>query len=85
MKTMKDISPEDRPREKIARKGASALSDTELIEAIIGRGTKNKDVRALAKEICGLVQKHRERIRYDDLAAIEGIGPSKGIPDHGMF
>jgi len=77
MKTMKDISPDDRPREKIAKKGASVLSDTELIEAIIGRGTKNKDVRMLAKEIYGLIQKHREKIRYDDLAAIEGIGPSK--------
>jgi DNA repair protein RadC len=77
MKTMKDISPEDRPREKIAKKGASALSDTELIEAIIGRGTKNKNVRVLAREICGLVQKHHEKIRYDELAAIEGIGPSK--------
>jgi DNA repair protein RadC len=77
MKTMKDIAPDDRPREKIAKKGASVLSDTELIEAIIGRGTKNKDVRMLAKEIYSLIQKQRERIRYDDLAAIEGIGPSK--------
>ncbi len=77
MKMMKDISPNDRPREKIAKKGASALSDTELIEAIIGRGTKNKDVRMLAKEICGLIELHREKIRYDDLAAIQGIGPAK--------
>ena len=77
MKTMKDIPPNDRPREKIAKKGASALSDTELIEAIIGRGTKNKDVRTLAKEICGLIELHREKIRYDDLATIEGIGPTK--------
>ena len=77
MKTMKDIPPNDRPREKIAKKGASALSDTELIEAIIGRGTRNKDVRTLAKEICGLIEIHREKIQYDDLAAIEGIGPTK--------
>ncbi|MGA2912801.1 MAG: DNA repair protein RadC [Methanoregula sp.] len=77
MKTMKEVPLEDRPREKIAKKGASALSDTELIEAIIGRGTKNKDVRVLAKEICGLIQTHRQKIRYEDLEAIEGIGPSK--------
>ncbi|MDD1697338.1 MAG: DNA repair protein RadC [Methanoregula sp.] len=77
MKTMKDIPPNDRPREKIAKKGASALSDTELIEAIIGRGTRNKDVRILSKEICGLIEIHREKIQYDDLAAIEGIGPTK--------
>jgi DNA repair protein RadC len=31
----------------------------------------------LAKEICGLIEIHREKIRYDDLAAIQGIGPTK--------
>jgi len=77
MKTMKDIAPDDRPREKIAKKGAAVLSDTELIEAIIGRGTKNKDVRILAKDIFLLIQKHKERIQYGDLVAVEGIGPSK--------
>ncbi|MCU0631271.1 MAG: DNA repair protein RadC, partial [Methanoregulaceae archaeon] len=56
---------------------AAALSDTELIEAIIGRGTKNKDVRTLAKEICSLIQKHRQKIRYEDLQEIDGIGPTK--------
>jgi len=74
---MRDVPLRDRPREKIASKGVSALSDTELIEAIIGRGTKNKDVRTLAKEICSLIQKHRQKIRYEDLKEIEGIGPTK--------
>jgi DNA repair proteins len=77
MKKMKDVPVRDRPREKIVRRGVSALSDTELIEAIIGRGTKNKDVRTLAKEICGLIQKHRQKIRYEDLEEIEGLGPVK--------
>jgi DNA repair protein RadC len=77
MKKMKDVPIRDRPREKIASKGAAALSDTELIEAILGRGTKNKDVRTLAKEICGLIQQHRQKIRYEDLQKIEGIGPTK--------
>jgi DNA repair protein RadC len=77
MKKMKDVPIRDRPREKIASKGASSLSDTELIEAIIGRGTKNKDVRTLAKEICNLIQKHRQKIRYEDLQEIDGIGPTK--------
>jgi len=77
MKKMKDVPIRDRPREKIASKGVSALSDTELIEAIIGRGTKNKDVRTLAKEICSLIQKHRQKICYQDLQKIDGIGPTK--------
>ena len=77
MKKMRDVPIQDRPREKIAHKGVSALSDTELIEAIIGRGTKNKDVRTLAKEICDLIQMQRQNIQYKDLERIEGIGPVK--------
>jgi DNA repair protein RadC len=77
MKKMKEVPVRDRPREKIACKGASVLSDNELIEAIIGRGTKNKDVREISKEIGGLIQQHRHNLRYKDLQGVEGIGPTK--------
>jgi DNA repair protein RadC len=77
MKKMKEVPVRDRPREKIACKGASVLSDNELIEAIIGRGTKNKDVRQISKEIGGLIQQHRHNLRYKDLQEVEGIGPTK--------
>jgi len=77
MKKMRDLPMCDRPREVIARKGASALSDTELIEAIIGRGTKSRDVRVLSKEICGLLQEQKPAIRYEDLRAIDGVGPTR--------
>jgi DNA repair protein RadC len=77
MKKMKDLPLLDRPREKIARKGAAALKDEELIEAILGRGTRNRDVRAIAREICGLMGEQKFPIRYDDLASLEGMGPSK--------
>jgi DNA repair protein RadC len=77
MKKMKDLPQNDRPREKIASKGATALSDTELIEAIIGRGTKNRDVREISKDITRLVNEKGNAIGYNDLQAIEGIGPTK--------
>jgi len=77
MKKMKELPVRDRPREKIACKGASVLSDNELIEAIIGRGTKNKDVREISKEIGGLIQQHRHDLQYKDLQEVEGIGPTK--------
>ncbi|MCK9631507.1 MAG: DNA repair protein RadC [Methanoregula sp.] len=76
MRKMRDVPFQDRPREKIAKKGASALSDTELIEAIIGRGTKRKDVREIARDICGILNERRD-IRYEDIRALEGIGPTK--------
>lgn len=77
MKKMKDLPQNDRPREKIATKGATALSDTELIEAIIGRGTRDRDVREIAKDISRLVAEKGKAIGYDDLQAIGGIGPTK--------
>jgi DNA repair protein RadC len=77
MKKMKDLPRPDRPREKIAQKGAEALSDQELIEAIIGKGNRNRDVRALAREIACLVAEKTRNVRYEDLRQIEGIGPTK--------
>jgi DNA repair protein RadC len=77
MKKMKDLPLQDRPREKIVRKGASALTDTELIEAIIGKGTKGKDVREISKEVHGLLQEQGREICYKELLNLNGIGPTK--------
>lgn len=74
---MKDVPALDRPREKIVGKGVEALTDTELIEAIIGRGIKNKDVRAIARDISTVLNQNPANVRYEDLREIEGIGPSK--------
>ncbi len=76
MRKMKDVPLQDRPREKIEKKGASALSDTELMEAIIGRGTRCRDVREIAKDVCGILKDRRD-IRYEDIRAIGGIGPTR--------
>jgi DNA repair protein RadC len=77
MKKMKEVPVRDRPREKIATKGVSVLSDNELIEAIIGRGTRNKDVREISNEIMKLLKHHTHDIQYEDIQEIDGIGPSK--------
>ena len=77
MKKMKDVPMLDRPREKIAKKGVTSLTEQELFESILGRGTRNKDVREIAKEICGIKKDREGTIQYDDLISIVGIGPSK--------
>lgn len=71
-----EIDPHDRPREKMKTKGASALRDYELIAAILGEGTKTRDVLSLSREIAGLM-KPDHLPEYDELMAIKGIGPSK--------
>lgn len=74
---MKDLPVQDRPREKIATKGPAALKDEELIEAIIGRGTKSRDVRTISRDICGLMNGGHLPPDYDTLAAIDGVGPTR--------
>jgi DNA repair protein RadC len=77
MKKMRDVPEPDRPREKLARKGVSSLSDCELMEVILGRGTKDNDVRKMSKEIIDLIGRAHQGLRYDELEAIKGVGPSK--------
>src|SRR5918994_159766 len=48
---MKDVPPHDRPREKLARVGASALGDNELIALVLGHGTSRADALTLANAL----------------------------------
>jgi hypothetical protein len=77
MKKMKDVLPDDRPREKLAAKGPAALSDTELVEAIIGRGTVKRDVRMIARDISDKIRTSKNLPSYADLRDIEGVGETK--------
>jgi DNA repair protein RadC len=48
---MKELSPSDRPREKLARLGVAALGDNELLALVIGNGDRRRDALALANEL----------------------------------
>lgn len=75
-KRMRDIDTCDRPREKIARKGVTSLTDSELIATILGMGTPGRDVFEISREVAGLI-KCSTLPTYEDLIEVEGIGPSK--------
>ncbi len=51
IKRMHDMAPEERPREKMMRYGPEVLSSSELMEAVIGTGTKKEDVRSLVQRL----------------------------------
>ncbi|MBN1165971.1 MAG: DNA repair protein RadC [Methanospirillaceae archaeon] len=76
MKRMREIENLDRPREKIARKGVFALSDQELFAAIIGKGTRDHDVREISSRLARQMQ-NGGMLSYEELLSIEGIGPTK--------
>ncbi|HMS30837.1 MAG TPA: DNA repair protein RadC [Candidatus Saccharibacteria bacterium] len=74
---MKDRAKADRPREKLAIKGAASLSDLELLMALIGSGNKQADVGKIAKDTLKLIQAHGADISYEQLQQVTGMGSAK--------
>jgi DNA repair protein RadC len=77
MKKIAEIPDIDKPREKLIHRGASSLSDTELLAVLIGKGFKRKDVLEVASEIETKFKENLDRIGYEELTQIEGIGAAK--------
>ena len=77
MKTIKDMPEHSRPREKLREKGASALTDEELVAAILGRGVKGLDVVAMSKSVAKLIREHKENLSVDHLTSVPGMGLAK--------
>jgi len=66
------------PREKLTRKGAGALSDTELLQALIGSGGKDNDFRQIAKNLNAVIHKKgADNLTIEDIRSIKGIGQAK--------
>jgi DNA repair protein RadC len=77
MKTIKDLPEHSRPREKLRERGASALTDEELVAAILGMGTAGIDVRTMARQVAGLIREHKEKLTLDHLLDVPGVGLAK--------
>lgn len=76
-KTIQEIPPADRPREKLLRKGARALSDQELLAVLLGRGTAGMDVLALAARLARLIDQKGLDVKAEDLLPFTGVGDAK--------
>ena len=79
---IKDWAPDDRPREKLLKKGTTALSDAELIAILIGTGSGKSTALDLSKRILDSVEHQLPslaRLKANDLTRIKGIGPAKAI------
>ena len=74
---MSDRRPSERPREKLARSGASRLSDLELLMAIIGSGNAQADVSKIARQVLKILRDKGGDMSYDDLRGVVGLGEAK--------
>lgn len=77
MKKLSDIPDIDKPREKLAQRGAQSLSSHELLMVLLGSGLSGRDVSALATDILKVIEKEKENITINNLTKIQGIGKAK--------
>ncbi|TYR82808.1 JAB domain-containing protein [Priestia megaterium] len=78
---IKDFPQDERPRERLMLKGASSLSNHELIAILLRTGTKEESVLQLSNRILN----HFEGLQLlqdatvNEITNIKGIGPAKAI------
>lgn len=67
----------DRPREKLQKKGAAALTNAELLQILIGSGTAQASVTRIARKVLKQLTKYGNAISYDLLLEVTGLGPAR--------
>lgn len=81
-KSIKEWALDDRPREKMMKKGIAALSNAELIAILFGTGTRNESAVELARKLLDTANNNiNELAKYSikDLCQMKGIGEAKAI------
>jgi DNA repair protein RadC len=85
--TVRDLPRPERPRERLQKFGAEALSAQELLALIIGRGIPKKSVMNIAQEL--LVKfgnvKAISQATIEELSQIKGIGLAKAAQIKACF
>ncbi|WP_257820421.1 RadC family protein [Salipaludibacillus agaradhaerens] len=78
---IRDVPKSERPRERMLRDGAEALSNQELIALLLRSGTKSESVLQLSTRVIqhfnGLTLFKEAQVK--ELTAIKGIGEAKAI------
>ena len=73
---------EDRPREKMMRLGAEALSDAELLAILIGSGNTEESAVGLMQRVLAAAGNNLHQLgkwQVQDFARFKGMGPAKSV------
>lgn len=79
---IKDLCPQERPREKMIERGASAMSNAELMAIILRTGTGKRNVLEIANMILNKAEGSLTKasvMSIEEFCNIEGIGPDKAV------
>jgi len=73
---MKELAPQDRPREKLARAGVTALGDNELVALVLGSGVKGRGALSVAQALLDLAGGVHGLVHVgmDELRRVSGVG-----------
>ena len=81
--SIKEWAEEDRPREKMLQKGASVLSDAELIAILIGSGNNEETAVQLSQRILHSVNNNLNTLGKRSIkeltSGFKGIGEAKAV------
>jgi len=81
--TIREWAEDDRPREKMLRKGAQSLSDTELLAILIGSGNRDESAVELSRRIMRECKDNINELAQLSIADLckrfKGIGEAKAI------
>lgn len=80
--SINEWAEEDRPREKFAALGPSALTNAELLAILIGSGTANESAVDLMKRLLADCRNNLNtlgKMTMRELTAYKGVGPAKAI------
>ncbi len=74
---MKSVPLNERPREKLIKRGVTSLTDYELMAIIVGTGNRGRGVMELSKDLVDLIGNSIQDITTEKLSAVDGMGESK--------
>lgn len=79
---IKDLGPDDQPREKLLRHGPRALADAEIIAILLGSGTRGASALSVARRLLLSVDHNLEELarwQVTELMKMRGIGEVRAI------
>lgn len=86
-RTVKEMNPDEQPREKLMNYGSESLSDAELLAILLRTGSRKMNVIQMAKALLD----HFDGLRYlarkdwQDLKVIPGMGNVKSLTLQAVF
>ena len=78
---LREMAPDERPREKLKLRGPAALSDGDLLAIILNTGLKGETVTVVSQRLLAQHGGLRGLFRMDvaELARIRGLGDAKAV------